>query len=277
MRWTHALTTIAFAAIAASSATAQSPPPAKLVWQKTPNAEDVRRVFPPAALQKGIAGGAMVGCDVAADGQLLHCMAYAEEPANMGFGQAGVDLAAQFQLKPGTFDHALPIPGRIALPMILSPPNHVRPKLGFKLGDTAMLLGNADFPRDASAVNRLGCLTAEPPHRCSIHFLTWAASPNAMAALASTLKAGSTTGGDVLLCWVGPGGGLTDCQSSSPAARVIADDLAPTFKAPANADDRTPIGAGPIMITLNWAPLSAAAQALKPESATGPAPVTTGQ
>jgi hypothetical protein len=149
--------------------------------------------------------------------------------------------------------------------MAFGAPGRPPPKMGFRLGDSAILLTNFDFPRDASATTRLGCLAADPAHKCGIHFVTWAARPSTMAGLLSTLKAGGGEhGGDLLICWVRPDGGLTDCQSSSPAAGVIAADLTPAFRAPATAEDRTPIGAGPIMITLKWDDLNAAAQALAP-------------
>ena len=256
------------------SAGAQSGPPAKLVWQKTPTIDDVRRVYPPAAFSKGIIGGAMIGCDVAPDGALLHCKAYAEEPANMRFGDAAVNLAAYFRLQPGTFEHSLPTPGRIAMPMVFGMPGRPIPKLGFRLGDSAMLLTNTDFARDASAPTHLGCIIAQPPHRCEIHFITWAARPSAMAALASTLNTGADHSADVVICWVKPDGGLTDCQASGAPGRQIADDLAPAFKAPRFADDRAAVGAGPIMISLAWTPLSAAARALKGDAP--PAPTKTG-
>jgi len=268
MRHILALATLCAAiALPPLSASAQSGPsagpPTKLVWQRTPTLDDVRRVYPPTAFAKGIAGGAMIGCDVAPDGGLLHCKAYAEEPANMGFGDAAVNLAAYFRLQPGTFEQTLPIPGRIAMPMVFGMPGRPIPKLGFRLGDSAMLLTNTDFARDASALTHLGCLVAQPPHRCEIHFITWVARPSAMAALASTLNTGADHSADVLMCWVKPDGGLTDCQASGKPGRQVADDLAPAFKAPRFADDRAAVGSGPIMISLSWKPLYAAAQALK--------------
>ena len=266
-----------FAALAAPAVQAQSGPPAKLVWQRTPALDDVRRVYPRDAFAKGIAGGAMIGCDVGPDGGLLHCKAYAEEPANMGFGDAAVNLAAYFRLQPGTFEQNLPAPGRIAMPMVFGTPGRPLPKLGFRLGDTAMLLTNTDFARDSSAPSHMNCIVAAPPHRCAIHFITWAARPSAMAALASTLNAGADQGADLLVCWVKPDGGLTDCASTGPRGRRIADDLAPAFKAQRFADDRTPVGDGPIMISLNWKPLYAAAQALKGDAvAPAQAPAKTG-
>jgi len=266
MRFTHALIAAALAIV--STGSAQPTAPQKLLWQKTPTIEDLRRVYPAQAFQKGVGGGAMLGCDVATDGELLHCKAYAEQPENMGFGVAAVKLAASFRLQPGAF--GLRVPGHIAMPMVFGAPGRPMPKLAFRLGDTAMLLTNADLPRDASAPSHLGCIAAESASRCQIHFLTWAARPNAMAALASTLDAGADHGGDLLVCWVKPDGGLTDCQASSNPARVIANDLASGFKAPRFTDDGTPTGAGPIMIALSWAPLSSAAQAMKPAPTAGP-------
>jgi hypothetical protein len=201
---------------------------------------------------------------------LVRCKAYAAQPEDMGFGEAAVKLAAYFRLQPGTFGHGLPVPDHIAMPMVFGAPGRPLPKMTFRLGDTAMLLTNADLPRDASATSCLGCLAADPPHRCGIHFLTWTGRPEVMAALASILRAGDDHGGDLLICWVRPDGGLTDCQSSSKPAQIIAADLAATFKAPRYTDDKTLVGSGPIMIALNWAPLSAAAQALKPAPAAGP-------
>jgi hypothetical protein len=254
---------MAFLAFATSALSQTSA--AKLHWLRTPTLDDLKRVYPPDAFAKGISGGSMVGCDVAPNGELLHCKAYAEAPARMGFGDAGVLFAAYFRLAPDSVA-SLPVPGRIALPMIFGAPGRPGPRLAFQLSDSSLLLTNFDGTQGAGA--NVDCLAAAPPRKCDMHFVNWAARPNTMTVLAATLRAGKTAGSDLALCWVGPGGALTDCQASSPEATRLMNELAPGFAAQPQAADRIPVGAGPIMIALNWTALSAAAQALHGDAAT---------
>jgi hypothetical protein len=258
---------VATLAILAFAPSALSQTPAKLHWLHTPTLDDVKRVYPPDALGKGISGGSMVGCDVAPDGELLHCKAYAESPANIGFGDAGVKFAAYFRMAPDSVA-SLPVAGRIALPMVFGAPGRPSPKLPFQLSDSALLLTNFDGARGAGGTTNVDCLAAPAPRKCDMHFVTWAARPNAMTVLAATLRAGKTSGSDLAICWVGAAGALTDCRASAPEATRLMGELAPGLVAPPRADDRTPVGDGPIMITLNWTALSIAAQALHGDAAT---------
>ncbi len=250
------------AAVATLALLAFAPPASsqtKLRWLRTPTVDDLKRVYPRDALAKGISGGSMVGCDVAPNGELLHCKAYAESPANMGFGDAGVLFSAYFRLSPDSVA-SLPVPGRIAIPMSFGAPGRPSPKLPFQLSDSALLLTNFGGARGETP--KVDCLAAAPPAKCVMHFVSWKVRPNIMAALGATLRAGKTSGSDLALCWVGSDGALSDCRGSGPEAGHLMADLAPGFIAPARAEDGSPVGEGPIMITLNWTAISAAAQAL---------------
>lgn len=257
----------------ASPVSGQVPP--KLHWQRTPTVEDVRRVFPAEALRKGVSGGAMIGCDVVPNGELLHCKAYADAPPGLGFGDAGVMLAGYFRLSQESIA-SLPVPGRIAIPMAFGAPGRPTPRLSFQLSDSALLLTNFEGARGPGGTSNVDCLAAAPPRKCVMHFITWTARPNVMTTLATTLRAGKTSGSDLALCWVAPGGALTDCQGSGPEAKQLITALAAGFTAPARADDGSPVGPGPIMITLNWSALSAAAQAMNGDKA-APSPASTGR
>jgi TonB family protein len=57
------------------------------------------RVFPPAALRKGLSGAARITCEVTAKGGLTDCVSSDEEPIGYGFGDASVKLARYFQME----------------------------------------------------------------------------------------------------------------------------------------------------------------------------------
>jgi TonB family protein len=68
------------------------------VWIKTPNQGDLARVYPLAAHQLGLAGGATLTCRIDAKGLLHTCTVANEAPAKAGFGQAALALASAFRM-----------------------------------------------------------------------------------------------------------------------------------------------------------------------------------
>lgn len=73
------------------------------IVSKPTNAQ-VQAAYPPRALDNQIQGGAVIECVVMISGKLAECHVYDEQPTGYGFGQAALDLAGDFQLKPRLID-----------------------------------------------------------------------------------------------------------------------------------------------------------------------------
>jgi Gram-negative bacterial TonB protein C-terminal len=75
---------------------------ASIVTQPT-NAQ-IQAEYPPRALDNQVQGGAVIECVVTLTGKLAECQVYDEQPTGYGFGQAALDLAGDFLLKPRLID-----------------------------------------------------------------------------------------------------------------------------------------------------------------------------
>ena len=75
---------------------------ASIVTQPT-NAQ-IQAEYPPRALDNQMQGGAVIECVVTLTGKLAECHVYDEQPTGYGFGQAALDLAGDFVLKPRLID-----------------------------------------------------------------------------------------------------------------------------------------------------------------------------
>jgi hypothetical protein len=73
------------------------------IVSKPTNAQ-VQAAYPPRALDNQIQGGAVIECVVMTTGKLAECHVYDEQPTGYGFGQAALDLAGDFVLKPRLID-----------------------------------------------------------------------------------------------------------------------------------------------------------------------------
>ncbi len=71
-------------------------------WLKKPSAEDLWTYYPKAS--GGQLGKARIQCLVTARGTLDRCSIVSEQPANLGFGQAALNLAPMFMMRPMTVD-----------------------------------------------------------------------------------------------------------------------------------------------------------------------------
>jgi outer membrane biosynthesis protein TonB len=76
--------------------------PAAIVTQ--PSSAQIQAAYPPRALDDQIQGGAVIECAVTLAGGLAECHVYQEQPTGYGFGQAAIDLAGDFTLKPRLID-----------------------------------------------------------------------------------------------------------------------------------------------------------------------------
>ncbi len=92
-----------------SDTTPQPPPtgPRQIVdptWLSRPTAEDMQKFYPPAALDDGLGGLAVMTCAVNAGGRPLACQIASETPAGHGFGAAALKLSGFFRMSPRTVD-----------------------------------------------------------------------------------------------------------------------------------------------------------------------------
>ncbi len=86
-------------------------------WIRKPNGDDLSRFYPPAALERGVEGRAVVDCLVTNEGLLTDCTVVMEEPAGMQFGAATLRVTSRFKMRPTAAD-GTPVGGaHVRLPM----------------------------------------------------------------------------------------------------------------------------------------------------------------
>ena len=91
-------------------------------WMIRPNADDVSRVYPSAAAQKGIAGKAVLRCTADEQGYLTDCVVVSEAPANQGFGNAALEMTGYMRMQPAT-DYGIPVRDSVNIPSPSSRPS----------------------------------------------------------------------------------------------------------------------------------------------------------
>ncbi|MGH6970604.1 MAG: energy transducer TonB, partial [Caulobacteraceae bacterium] len=95
--------------------TAHMMTPAKLLHGPTP--AQVQAAYPVRALSDQVEGVAAMDCAVTKAGALTACHVAGESPAGYGFGQAALDLAPDFALKPATMDGQPVAGGEVRVPV----------------------------------------------------------------------------------------------------------------------------------------------------------------
>ncbi|HEY5290082.1 MAG TPA: TonB family protein [Caulobacteraceae bacterium] len=73
-------------------------------WLSRPTAVEVARVYPEAALRRGVGGLVTLSCNVTAAGSVTHCDLVGETPPAYGFSHAALSLTRYFRIRPGTDD-----------------------------------------------------------------------------------------------------------------------------------------------------------------------------
>ncbi|RYF93754.1 MAG: TonB family protein [Caulobacteraceae bacterium] len=120
------LTLIALAALTlAGPAVAVTPEAGPLIakpkWVRTPTGDEISRLYPKAASDKGVGGTVVVGCIVKADGALTDCEVLQDPDPTLGFGPAAVKAALLFRMAPTTVDGAPVAGGRVRFPLVFQP------------------------------------------------------------------------------------------------------------------------------------------------------------
>lgn len=86
-------------------------------WVSRPTAAQMERFYPPAALDRNVSGMATLACSVTAVGKLASCGVIDETPANAGFGQAALKVAAFFKMSPRTENGEAVDGGQVRIPV----------------------------------------------------------------------------------------------------------------------------------------------------------------
>jgi len=89
-----------------------------------PTGDEVHPLFPKRALETGRRGKAQVVCEIAASTRLENCVVTAEDPPGFGFGEATLQAAALFRVKPPSYQGE-PVPhAKFTIPMTfeIAPP-----------------------------------------------------------------------------------------------------------------------------------------------------------
>ncbi|MBI1407090.1 MAG: TonB family protein [Caulobacter sp.] len=73
-------------------------------WTRKPNARQVANAYPDRAIRRGVAGEAVLNCQVSVSGQVRNCQVISETPSDYGFGTAALKLSRYFEMRPQTED-----------------------------------------------------------------------------------------------------------------------------------------------------------------------------
>ncbi|MET3663536.1 TonB family protein [Caulobacter sp. 1776] len=100
---------------------AANPAPAGYViapdWAAKPTGQDMARYYPAEAAKAKLEGMAVLDCGVTVEGRLSGCSVLREGPEQAGFGQAALQLAPIFQMKPATLDGKPTAGGKVRIPI----------------------------------------------------------------------------------------------------------------------------------------------------------------
>jgi outer membrane biosynthesis protein TonB len=91
-----------------------------------PTGAQIQAAYPTRALDNQIQGGAVIECMATVAGKLAECHVYNETPTGYGFGQAALDLAGDFALKPRLVDGA-PVDGPVRIAVSFVPGDPTAP------------------------------------------------------------------------------------------------------------------------------------------------------
>ncbi len=92
-------------------------------WRQLPTREQANGVYPKAAWDKGISGGATLLCTLGVNGRVRDCEVIREAPPGQGFGRAVLMLSRHFRITPRR-ENGRAVETRLAIPyMLLMDPN----------------------------------------------------------------------------------------------------------------------------------------------------------
>ena len=92
------------------------------VWISRPTPEQVGRLYPERAADRGITGTATLWCGIRANGSMTDCQVVDESPAGWRFGSAALSMAQYFKISPKTVDGKAVEGSRVRIPVVFSLP-----------------------------------------------------------------------------------------------------------------------------------------------------------
>jgi TonB family protein len=236
------------------------------VWARTPSGNDIANYYPENAARNGVSGWAAIQCLATDKGLLANCRVLGEAPRDQHFGDAALKLSRLFKLAPASKTGRLVAGDVIILPIILAMPG----KTGFDLPKDYIAGGPAVLVTTANSANSrtFACPSARLPNlQCEGHAFTWETSPS----LAETTDLVRGAVGDsrttTLNCGLDAERRLKGCVAASaptPAQEDAMRRLGALFVAPVEANDKTPMAQGRILIDFHWPALRAAVEAQIP-------------
>lgn len=117
------LLVLVLAALAEVAAPAAKSVIVQPAWVRKPTGEDMGRHYPQRALKMGLAGRAVITCNVDAEGGLVNCLASEENPADLGFGEAALKMAPLFRMRPMTANGQPVGGGTVRIPILFRLPD----------------------------------------------------------------------------------------------------------------------------------------------------------
>lgn len=233
-------------------------------WAQTPTGADFARYYPKAAADQGVAGRAILDCDVSAVGSLERCRVVDETPLGYGFGEAALKLTGLFRMNPGVIDLSDPARRRNIVPITFGFAGSPLPATGYQAGQGAWMM-KVDVKKGARGA-RPCPEEGKPEQLCTDHPIAWAKQPSLQATLPALDGVDMEAGSSVLLCELADDGALKDCLSTpeaTPAARKAMLTLASLFVAPQHAQDGVAVAGGQIAIPFDWSKITPLARNLK--------------
>lgn len=109
----------------AATAAPPAPPPVirNPVWISRPTASQVERLYPDRALDRGVAGRAVLVCTVRLNGSMGACDVVSETPGGYRFGEAALAMARYFRISPKTVDGQMVEGSQVQIPINFSLPD----------------------------------------------------------------------------------------------------------------------------------------------------------
>ena len=268
---TAAALLLAFAAGGAKAQAAALPLAVDVEWASRPSETDFAAAYPKRAQRKKPAGHIVLTCRIDEAGLLQGCKALTEAPGGFGLGEAALKLAPRFRAKPLAAD-GTPVAGRVVdIPIVFMVQGKPTPPTAHQPGRPSVLVtAGTEGPGDP-----LACPSKDDAKRmCQSHGFAWEAGPTVRTAGATLRKAGRREGVSFMECARADDGRLTACTitGDTPArSKSVMLELAEQFRAPVAAADGTPLSAGRILTTWEWAAMMRAVDIAEDLPATEPA------